>query len=90
MFYVLSCTLPHFFLESILQGTVTKPNLGPFAQSTAKSIYQLGVVMKERTAFVARLQARSMDSSCSKKPDFPLAFKEGLLKARGGRGLWGA
>ena len=25
-----------------------------------------------------------------KKSDFPLAFKEGLLKARGGRGLWGA
>ena len=78
MFFVLSCTLPHFFLESILQGTVTKPNLGPFAQSTAKSIYRLGVVMKERTAFVARLQARSMDSSCSKNQTFPWLSRKGF------------
>ena len=40
---VLSCTLPHFFLESILQGTVTKPNLGPFAQSTANQSTDSGL-----------------------------------------------
>lgn len=78
MFYALSYTLPHFFLESILQGRVTKPNLGPFAQSTAKSIYRLGVVMKERTAFVARLQARSMDSSCSKNQPPPWLPRKGF------------
>ena len=37
--------------------------------------------MKESTVFIAEHQARRMDSSCSEDPDFPMAFREGLLKA---------
>ena len=76
MFYVLSNTVPHYFLESILQGTVTKPTLGPFAQSTAKPIYRRWVVMKERTAFVARLQVNL--SSCSKNQTPPCLSGKGF------------
>ena len=49
---------------------LTKPNLGPLTQGTAKPIYWHWIVVKESTVFAAGCQARRIRSACSKDPGF--------------------
>lgn len=69
---------------SVHQGTSTRwkgktltvllnLDLGPFVQLTP-------VMVKESTAFILRLQAARMGSSCSKNCELPMAFREEYFK----------
>ena len=67
---------------SVCQGTrwkgktltvLLKLDLGPFVQLTQ-------VMVKESTAFILRLQATRMGSSCSKNCELPMAFREEYFK----------
>ena len=69
-----------------LVGMLLNLGLGPLAWHAAKSISWDWVVMKESIAFIAWCQARRMGSSCWKDLNSPMAFREGCLKARWGRG----
>ena len=77
-------------LSSHTKSLCYRTKLGSLRPCTVKPIYWHQVVGKESAAFIAGSQARRNGSSSSKDPNSPVAFREGFLKARWGRGLQGA
>lgn len=82
VFYVLSCTLPHFCLESILQGTVTKPNLGPFAQSTANQSTDSGLWWR-KGQHLLQDSKQGVWTAHAQKTSLSLGFQGRAFKGKG-------
>ena len=68
---------------------ITEPNLGPLAGHLAKPVSWYLIVVKGITAFISGHQTRGTGSWCSKDPNFPVALRQGFLKATLGWGLQG-